>query len=84
MVRAVGGLRVWRLAIWAVGVLGGWRFGRLAVWAVGGLRGWRFAWLAARSELIFLATKTEAFKLDARKRDFAAAARVLFVRSSYW
>ena len=34
----------------------------------------------ARPEFIFLATKTEPFKLDnARKRDFAAAARVLFV-----
>ena len=33
----------------------------------------------APPELIFLATKTEAFKLDARKRDFAAAARVLFM-----
>ena len=33
----------------------------------------------ARPVFIFLATKTEAFKLDARKRDFAAAARVLFV-----
>ena len=33
----------------------------------------------ARPVFIFLATKTEPFKLDARKRDFPAAARVLFV-----
>ena len=33
----------------------------------------------ARPVFIFLATKTEPFKLDARKRDFVAAARVLFV-----
>ena len=33
----------------------------------------------ARPVFFFLATKTEPFKLDARKRDFAAAARVLFV-----
>ena len=54
VVGAVGGLRGWRFARWAVygwqfgrlAVLGGWRFGRLAVWAVGGLGGWAFQWLA--------------------------------------